>query len=92
MFITNCYFRTYDTLDFFLYAFVKHRFHISDMLLKDIKSSFAFDFEHFLTTNDRMSSNTAIKYVRIFKRVIKMAVDQEWITGLNTVDSIVYCC
>lgn len=27
-----------------LYAFLKFRFHVSDMLLKDIKSSFAFDF------------------------------------------------
>jgi integrase len=62
-----------------LYAFIKHRFHLSDVLLKDIKSSFAFDFEHFLITNDRVSSNTAMKYIKILKRVIKMAVDQEWI-------------
>lgn len=64
-----------------LYAFLKFRFHVSDMLLKDIKSSFAFDFEHFLTTNDRVSSNTAMKYIKILKRVIKMAVDQEWIAS-----------
>ena len=62
-----------------LYAFIKHRFHLSDMLLKDIKSSFAFDFEHYLTTHDCVGSNTAMKYIKIFKRVIKMAVDQEWI-------------
>lgn len=35
-----------------LYAFIKHRFNLSDLLLK---------------------------YIKIFKRVIKMAVDQEWI-------------
>jgi hypothetical protein len=51
------------------------------MQLKDIRSSFAFDFEHFLITNDRVSSNTAMKYIKIFKRVMKMTVDQEWISA-----------
>jgi site-specific recombinase XerD len=51
------------------------------MLLKDIKASFAFDFEHYLTTHDRVSSNTAMKYIKIFKRVLKMAVDHDWITA-----------
>jgi len=64
-----------------LYVFIKHRFHLSDMQLRDIKSSFAFDFEHFLITNDRVSSNTAMKYIKIFKRVMKMTVDQEWIAA-----------
>lgn len=60
-------------------AFVKHRFRVSDIPLAAIKSSFAHDLEHFLTTRQRVSSNTCMKYIKIFKRMIKLAVDQEWI-------------
>jgi len=59
-------------------AFVKHRFRVSDIPLAAIKPSFAPDLEHFLTTRQRVSSNTCMKYIKIFKRMIKLAVDQEW--------------
>jgi site-specific recombinase XerD len=49
------------------------------MQLKEIKSSFAGDFEHFLMTHEKGCSNTAMKYIRILKRILKFAVDQEWL-------------
>jgi integrase len=61
-------------------AFVKHRFRVADIPLAEIKSSFAPDFEHFLTTVKRVGNNTAMKYIKILKRVMKMAVEQGWIT------------
>lgn len=60
-------------------AFLKAHFHVSDKPLSDIKFSFAPDFEHYLTTQQGMGSNTAMKYVKILKQVFKMAVDQGWI-------------
>jgi len=62
-------------------AFVKYKFKVSDILLSNIKSSFAPDLEHYLLTKDRLSNNTSMKYIKIFKRVIKLAVDMEWMTS-----------
>jgi integrase len=64
-----------------LYAFIKQRFNQSDILLKDIKCSFVFDFEPFLLTNELVTGNTAMKYIKILKRIVKMAVDQEWMAA-----------
>lgn len=60
-------------------VFLKAHFHLSDKPLNDIKFSFAPDFEHYLTTVKGMGSNTAMKYVKILKQVLKMSVDQGWL-------------
>jgi len=64
-----------------LREFVKYHFRVSDILLKDLKVSFVSNFEHFLTTKQRLSNNSAMKYIRILKRISKFAADQEWISN-----------
>lgn len=64
-----------------LKEFVKYQYRVSDILLKDLKVSFVSNFEHFLTTKLRLSNNSAMKYIRILKRIIKFAADQEWISS-----------
>jgi len=49
------------------------------MPLKEIKPAFAGDFEHWLVTHEKGCNNTAMKYIRILKRVLKFAVDQGWL-------------
>lgn len=41
-------------------AFLKHRYHVSDKLLNDVKLAFAADFEHFLTTAQGIGTNAAM--------------------------------
>lgn len=60
-------------------AFIKYRFKMSDMNLSDIKKSFVPELEHYLITKDKLSNNSAMKYIHTFKRIIKFAVDQGWI-------------
>ncbi|PSL44227.1 site-specific recombinase XerD [Chitinophaga niastensis] len=60
-------------------AFLKAHFHVSDKPLSEIRFSFAPDFEHFLTTVQGIGSNTAMKYVKILKQMLKLAVDQGWL-------------
>ena len=62
-----------------LKLFLKHQFKVSDKQLKEIKPAFAGDFEHFLVTSQKGCNNTAMKYIRILKRVLKFAVDQGWL-------------
>jgi len=60
-------------------AFLRFYFKVSDMPLNEIKHAFAADFEHYLTTEQHIGSNTAMKYLKILKQVLKMAVDQGWL-------------
>ncbi|MGE7775513.1 site-specific integrase [Chitinophaga sp. NPDC101104] len=60
-------------------AFLKNQYNQSDKPLADLKHSFIADFEHFLTTKQGMTGNTATKYLKILKQVVKMAVEQGWI-------------
>lgn len=59
--------------------FLKHDYKVSDLALNEIKFSLAADFEHFLTTVHLIGGNTAMKYIKILKQVIKMAVDNGWL-------------
>jgi site-specific recombinase XerD len=60
-------------------AFIKYRFKVSDMNLSEIRLSFITELEHYLVTKDKLSNNSAMKYIHTFKRIIKFAVDQEWL-------------
>jgi site-specific recombinase XerD len=62
-----------------LKMFLKQHYKVSDKQLKEIKLAFAGDFEHFLITHENGCNNTAMKYIRILKRILKFAVDQEWL-------------
>lgn len=59
-------------------AFIKYRYKVSDMNLSEIKLSFITELEHYLITKDKLSNNSAMKYIHTFKRIIKFACDQEW--------------
>jgi integrase len=47
---------------------------IKDVRLKDLKTSFIIDFDHFLRTSENNQHNTAVKYCINLKRVINVAV------------------
>lgn len=50
------------------------------MKLSEIRLSFVTELEHYLVTKDKLSNNSAMKYIHTFKRIIKFAVDQEWMS------------
>jgi integrase len=62
-------------------SFLKYRYKRSDIALKDIKFSLAPDLEHFFTTVQMISGNTAMKYIKILKQVIKMSVENGWLAN-----------
>jgi hypothetical protein len=64
--------------------FLKHQFKRTEMQRRETKPSFAGDFEHFLMTHEKGCSNTAMKYILILKRMLKFAVDQEWLPDALT--------
>lgn len=60
---------TYKRLE----EFMKSRYNISDINLKEIDHRFVTEFEFFLRTDSLCNVNTTYKYMRFFKKIIIMA-------------------
>jgi site-specific recombinase XerD len=72
----------YDTVLKHLREFVKHKYSLDDILLSDIDHAFIQEFDHFLRTVRNCENNTAVKYIKNFKKIIRDALAK----GLITVD------
>lgn len=51
-----------------------------DILLEDVNHKFIADYEFFLKTERNCCHNTATKYLKNFKKIIRIALVNEWIT------------
>lgn len=59
--------------------FMKHKYNISDINMKEINHQFIVDFEIYLRTMCNCSSNTTAKFMQFFKRIIIIAKNNAWI-------------
>ena len=66
---------TYKRLE----EFMKLRYNVSDISLKEIDHRFVTEFEFFLRTESMCNVNTTYKYMRFFKKIIIMARNNGWI-------------
>lgn len=60
-------------------VFLKKKHQRADMYLKELNHKFITDFEHFLRTDEKIGHNTTMKYIRNIKKVMNMAVSNDWI-------------
>jgi len=68
-------------------AFLKSNYSKSDILLEELDYPFVTNFDHYLRTERKnekgrirkCANNSAVKYVVNFRKIIKWAVDEEWI-------------
>ncbi|WP_191967969.1 site-specific integrase [Rhizosphaericola mali] len=60
-------------------TFLNEQYKLDDLPLSQIQFGLASDFEHYLCNVTKIGSNTAMKYIKITKQVLKFAVDQGWI-------------
>ncbi len=63
-----------------LQQFIREQFNEKDYRLKDIDYSFITKFEHFLKTKRNCNHNSALKYVNNFKKIIRIALANKWMT------------
>ena len=61
-------------------SYLIHEYHRKDVYLHEIKLSFVTGLEHYLTTIHKLGNNTTVKYIKILKRMLKVALEQEWMT------------
>lgn len=59
--------------------FIKVHLGKEDVNLHELKYDFITEFEYFLKTNKGISHNTAMRYLKIFKKIVLIAVKNEWI-------------
>lgn len=59
--------------------FIQYQYKVKDLLLEKITYSFAEDFVDFLMLEQGLESNTAFKYLKNVKHVLKTAVERDWL-------------
>jgi len=69
----------YCTTKKHLSNFTSWKFGSSDLPINSLKYSFVTEFEYYLKTVCKCGQNAAMKYIRNLKKIIKMAVDNEWL-------------
>ena len=62
-----------------LERFILHQYKRSDIPLSDLNHKFITGFDFFLRTVDKLDHNTVVKYIKVLKKVVNLAVANEWI-------------
>jgi site-specific recombinase XerD len=75
----------YGTLERFkislkhLQEFILWKYNISDISITKIDYAFVTEFEFYLRSVKKCNNNTAVKYVRNFRKIIKICLDNDWL-------------
>ncbi|SFF68922.1 Site-specific recombinase XerD [Salegentibacter agarivorans] len=60
--------------------YIKKEYKTSDIPVKDVNHKFITGFEYYLKTERNCAHNSAIKYITNFKKIIRIAFTNEWIS------------
>jgi len=60
--------------------FIKWKYNSSDIDINRIDHSFITDYEFYLRSVRNCANNTAVKYIKNFHKVVKICLDNDWIT------------
>lgn len=63
-----------------LKLYMKKKYRRSEILLQELDHKFIVDFEYYLKVDQEIGHNTVMKYIRNLKKVMNMAVVNDWIT------------
>lgn len=75
----------YGTLERFkislkhLQEFIFWKYNVSDISIAKIDYAFITEFEFYLRSVKKCNNNTAVKYVRNFRKIIKICLDNDWL-------------
>jgi site-specific recombinase XerD len=62
-----------------LTAFIQTKFKRSDLFLHEINSEFVNEFDYYLRVTKKCNNNTTVKYVKLFKKIINLALAHGWL-------------
>jgi len=69
----------YETVLKHLKEFVAKQYQTNDFFLGDVDNEFITGFDYFLRTVHNCANNTAVKYIKNFKKIIRIALANGWI-------------
>lgn len=69
----------YCTVYNHLEVFIKHRYKVSDITLRELSPAFITDFELFLRTEKNHCTNTVWSYMILFRSIIYTAINNGWL-------------
>lgn len=72
-------YKKFETVLSKIKRFISKYYHRDDMFLDELNFKFITDFEHFMKTEDKVKHNTALRYIRCLKKIIILAVNNEWL-------------
>lgn len=70
----------YERTARYLFEFIKQNHHLSDIPIKEVDYPFIQNFEYFIKTTKDCKQNATVKYLKNLKRVIKIALINQWIS------------
>jgi integrase len=70
----------YRTAKSHVEEFIKFEYKVNDIPVKDVDHKFIAGLEYYLKTERNCAHNTAIKYITNFKKVIRIAFANDWIS------------
>lgn len=70
----------YDLCCRYLGELISKEYHLDDLPLKEIDNEFIRKFELYLKTERGCAQNTVIRYMKAFKKVINLAIANDWIS------------
>ena len=59
--------------------FLQWKYSVSDIDIKDIDHAFITEYEFFLRSVRKCANNTAVKYIKNFKKIIKLCISNGWL-------------
>ena len=69
----------YNTTQKHITGFLKWKYNLSDISLKDLNFEFINDFEFYLKSEKSIDVNTNAKYIKNLKKIIKECVCKDWL-------------
>lgn len=70
----------YRTCKNHLTDFIKYKYKVNDIPAQKVDHKFISDLEYYLKTTKKNAHNTAVKYIANFKKIIRIALANDWIS------------
>ena len=69
----------YETTLNHVAEFIKSKFKVEDIYLNSLNHEFIADLEHYLRTVRKCNNNTSVKYIKNFKKIVRVAIKNDWL-------------
>lgn len=69
----------YETAKKHIKNFIKVKYKQEDIPIQLVNHQFIKDFEHYMRTKKKCSHNTTVKYIKNFRKIIRLGLANDWI-------------